>query len=394
MPNAILTPQIITREALRVLHQKANFIGSINRQYDDRFAKSGAKIGSSLDIRLPNEYVVRTGSTMVPQDTVEQKTQLNVTTQKGVDLSFTAVDLTMSLDDFSSRIIEPAVSVLAANIEADALSMANDVYNVVNNIGSTLNMRQMLLGKKLLTDSLAPSGTRALLMNTQDTVDAIDNLKGLFQDSTQIAKQYREGVLGTTAGFGDIMENTILGGTTTGTAASATGYTVSGANQIGSSLAVATGSTTFKKGDVITLGVNRVHPETKADTGTLQTFVVTADYAGGAGNLQISPAIVTTGGRKNVVASPANAAAIVKIGGASAVYRPSLAYHKDAFTFATADLVMPDGVDWKARETFDGISMRMVRQYNISDDTFPCRLDVLYGYKTLRAQLAARILSN
>lgn len=394
MPNTILTPQIITREALRVLHQKANFIGSINRQYDSRFAKSGAKIGSSLDIRLPNEYVVRTGATMQAQDTVENKTQLSVTTQKGVDLNFTAVDLTMSLDDFSERIIDPAVSVLAANIEADALTMANDVYNVVNNIGSTLNMRQMLLAKKLLTDSLAPSGTRNLLMNTQDTVDAIDNLKGLFQDSTQIAKQYREGVLGTTAGFGDIMENTILGGTATGTAAAATGYTVNGANQVGSSIVVATGANTFKKGDVVTLGINRVHPETKADTGNLQTFVVTADYAGGAGSLQIAPAIVTTGGRQNVVASPANGAAVTKIGGASAVYRPSLAFHKDAFTFATADLVMPDGVDWKARETFDGISMRMVRQYNISNDTFPCRLDVLYGYKTLRAQLAARILSN
>jgi len=272
--------------------------------------------------------------------------------------------------------------------------MANDVYNVVNNIGSTLNMRQMLLAKKRLTDSLAPSGTRNLLMNTQDTVDAIDNLKGLFQDSTQISKQYREGVLGTTAGFGDIMENTILGGTATGTAAAATGYTVSGAGQTGTALAVTGGTATFKKGDVITLGVNRVHPETKADTGDLQTFVVTADFAGGAGTLQIAPAIVATGGRKNVVASPAAGAAVAKIGGANAVYRPSLAYHKDAFTFATADLVMPDGVDWKARETFDGISMRMVRQYNISDDTFPCRLDVLYGYKTLRAQLAARILSN
>ena len=394
MPNALLTPQVITREALRVLHQKANFIGSINRQYDSRFAKSGARIGSSLDIRLPNEYVVRTGAVMVPQDTVEQKTQLSVTTQKGVDLSFTAVDLTMNLDDFSTRIIEPAVSVLAANIEADALSMANDVYNVVNNIGQTLNMRQMLLAKKRLTDSLAPSGTRNLLMNTQDTVDAIDNLKGLFQDSTQIAKQYREGVLGTTAGFGDIMENTILGGTVTGSAAAATGYTVSGAGQTGTALAITGGTATFKKGDVITLGVNRVHPETKADTGDLQTFVVTADFAGGAGSLQIAPAIVATGARKNVVVSPASGTPIAKIGGAGAVYRPSLAYHKDAFTFATADLVMPDGVDWKARETFDGISMRMVRQYNISNDTFPCRLDVLYGYKTLRAQLAARILSN
>lgn len=395
MPNALLTPQVITREALRVLHQKATFLGSINKQYDDRFAKSGAKIGSTLDIRLPNEYVVRTGATMVPQDTVESKISLNVTTQKGVDLNFTAVDLTMNLDDFSSRIIEPAMSVLAANIEADAMTMANDVYNTVNNIGQTLNMRQMLLAKKLLTDSLAPSGTRNLLMNTQDTVDAVDNLKGLFQDSTQVAKQYREGVLGTTAGFGDIMENTILGGTQTGTAASATGYTVTGAGQTGAALTVGAGTATFVKGDVFTIvGVNRVHPETKVNTGNLQTFVVTADYAGGAGSLQIAPAIATTGGRQNVTGSPVSGAALVKIGGANQVYRPSLAYHKDAFTFATADLVLPEGVDWKARETYDGISMRMVRQYNISNDTFPCRLDVLYGYKTLRAQLAARILSN
>lgn len=394
MANALLTPQIITREALRVLHQKATFIGSINRQYDSRFAKSGAKIGASIDVRLPNEYVVRDGATMVPQDTVETKVPLTVNKQKGVDLSFTAVDLTLSLDDFSERIIEPAVAVLAASIEADALTMINDVYNTVNNIGSTLNLRQMLLGKKLLTDSLAPNGKRNLLMNTQDTVDAIDNLKGLFQDSTQIAKQYREGVLGTTAGFGNIMESTILGGTQTGTALSATTYTVNGAGQTGSTVTIQTGATTFKKGDLITLGINRVHPETKVDTGTLQTFVVTADYAGGGGALAIAPAIVTSGGRQNVVASPANGAAVVKIGGASAVYRPSVAYHEDAFTFATADLVMPDGVDWKARETFDGISMRMIRQYNITNDTFPCRLDVLYGYATLRRQLAARILSN
>jgi hypothetical protein len=394
MANTILTPQQITREALRVLHQKANFIGSINRQYDSSFAKSGAKIGSSLNIRLPNEYVVRTGATMVPQDTVEQSTTLNVTTQKGIDLSFTAVDLTMSLDDFSKRIIAPAVSVLAANIEADALSMALDVSQVVNNIGATLNMRQALTARKLLTDALVPSDDRTLLLNTQDNLDMVDNLKGLFQDQNEIAKQYRDGKVGRTAGFGDIYENTLLPSQATGTAASATGYVVGGAGVTGNSVPVTTGTATFKRGDVITLGINRVHPETKLDTGTLMTFVLTADYAGGSGNLAVSPAIVTSGGRQNVTASPANGAAVTKIGGASQVYRPSLAYHSDAFTFATADLVMPDGVDWKARETFDGISMRMIRQYNISNDTFPCRLDVLYGYKTLRAQLAARILSN
>ena len=200
--------------------------------------------------------------------------------------------------------------------------------------------------------------------------------------------------MGRTAGF-DFYENTLLGSQTTGTAASATTYTVNGAGQTGSQVTVATGATTFKKGDIVTFaGCYTVHPETKAVSASLQPFVVTADYAGGAGNLQISPSIVTSGGAQNVSASPTNGGAVTKVGGASAVYKPSLVYHKDAFTFATADLVMPQGVDFAAREVMDGISMRIVRKYAISTDTLPCRIDVLYGYKTLRAQLAARILSN
>lgn len=168
--------------------------------------------------------------------------------------------------------------------------------------------------------------------------------------------------------------------------------TANGSTQV----VLATGSTTFKKGDIITfVGTNRVHPESKVDTGTLQQFVVTADYAGGAGTINISPAIYTSGGRQNVVAAGiANGVAVAKVGGASALYKPSLAFHKDAFAFATADLVMPQGVDFASRQVMDGISMRIVRQYDINNDKFPCRLDVLYGYKTIRPQLACRILSN
>ncbi len=394
MPNTILTPNQITREALRVLHQKLNFIGSINRQYDDSFAKTGAKIGDSLRIRLPNEYTVRSGINMAAQDTVEQSTTLEVKNVKGVDLNFSSQDLTLHLDDFSKRIITPAMSVLAANIEAEALSMGLDVYNVVNNIGSALGLNQAIDARAQLTDNLAPSDDRTLLLSTRDNASFVKDTKGLFQASDAISRQYREGKVGVTAGFDPVYENTLIPSQLTGTAAAATGYTVGGANQTGSSLAVATGSTTFKKGDVITLGINRVHPETKLDTGLLQTFVVTADYAGGAGNLQISPAIVTSGGRQNVVASPANGAAVAKIGAASGVYRPALAYHKDAFTFATADLILPEGVDWAAREVFDGISLSMVRQFQISDRSFPCRIDCLYGFKTIRPQLATRILSN
>lgn len=395
MPNSILTPTAVTREALRVLHQKLNFVGNIVRDYDDSFAKSGAKIGDSIKVRLPNQYTVRTGATLSAQDTTENSVTLQVATQKGVDLNFSSAELTLSLDDFSQRIIEPAMSVLAANIEADALSMALDVYQAVNGVGSAITLNRVLQGRKLLQDALAPADNqRTCLLNTQDNVDLIDALKGLFQDSTAISKQYKEGIMGRTAGF-DFYENTLLANQATGTAASATTYTVNGAGQTGSGVVVATGATTFKKGDVVTFaGCNRVHPETKADTGVLQQFVITADHAGGAGTLQVSPAIVTSGGAQNVAASPANGGAVTKVGGASAIYKPSLVFHKEAFAFATADLIMPGGVDFAAREVMDGISMRVVRAYDINNDKFPCRLDVLYGYKTLRAQLAARILSN
>lgn len=395
MPNTILTPSMVTREALRVLHQKLNFVGNIVRDYDDSFAKKGAKIGDTIKVRLPNQYTVRTGAALSAQDTSESSVSLQIATQKGVDLNFTSAELTLSLDDFSDRILEPAMSVLAANIEADALSMALDVYQAVNNIGSAITLNKVLTGRKALQDALAPAdNNRTCLLNTQDNVDLIDALKGLFQDSTAISKQYKEGIMGRTAGF-DFYENTLLANQTTGTALSATTYTVNGASQVGSGVVVATGSTTFKKGDVVTFaGCNRVHPETKADTGVLQQFVVTADYVGGAGTLAISPAIVTSGGYQNVSGSPTNGGAVVKIGGASAIYKPSLVFHKEAFAFATADLLMPQGVHFAAREVMDGVSMRIVQQYDINNDKFPCRLDVLYGYKTLRAQLAARILSN
>lgn len=395
MSNTLLTPNQITREALRILHQKLTFIGTIKRDYDDSFAKTGAKIGDSLRIRLPNQYTVRSGANLSTQATTENSVTLQVNNQRGVDTTFTSSDLTLSLDDFSKRILQPAMSVLAANIEADAMSMALDVYNAVNNVGSALTFNRVMQARKVLNDNLAPmDDQRSVLLNTQDNVDLVDALKGLFQDSSAIKEQYKEGQMGRTGGF-DFYENTLIPTQTTGTAASATGYTVNGASQVGSTLVVATGSNTFQRGDVITLaGCFQVHPETKVSTGNLQQFVVTANYAGGAGNLAISPAIVTSGGTQNVSASPTNGGAITKVGGASAIYRPSLAYHRDAFAFATADLMMPQGVDFASRQVMDGISMRIVRQYAISSDTFPTRIDVLYGYRTIRAQLAARILSN
>lgn len=393
MANTLLTPTAVTRKALMILHQKLQFIGSINRQYDSSFAKSGAKIGDSLKIRLPNEYVVRSGPTLSTQDTTETSTTLQVATQKGVDLNFTSTDLTLSLDDFASRILEPAMAVLAANIEADALTMRKDVYNIIDNDAAAISFKNVMQARGVLNDNLAPpDNNRNVILSTAHEVSLVDALKGLFQDSTAIRDQYREGMMGRTGGF-DFMSSSQMTDHTTGTAAKTTGYLVNGASQTGAAITVDTGTTTFLKGDIITFaGVYRVHPETKVSTGQLQQFVVTADSGTSATSLAISPSITTSGARQNVSGSPADNAAIVKVGaGANETYSGSLAFHRDAFTFATADLVMPQGVDFSAREVYDGISMRIVRQYDINSDKFPARLDVLYGFRTIRPQLACRI---
>jgi hypothetical protein len=279
-------------------------------------------------------------------------------TQKGVDVNFTSIDLTLSLDDFGERVLEPMMSVLAANVEADALSMYKDVYNQVNNVGAAATYAKLLGVRKLLVDNLTPMDKSATMtLNTQDNVDLVDAMKGLFQPSQILAEQMRDGSLGRSAGF-EFFENTLLVKHTSGT--DANGYTVNGANQTGAALTVATGAGTFKKGDIITLaGCNRCHPETKADTGALQQFVVTADYAGGAGNIAISPSIVVTASAgRTCVASPDQRRRDHQGRRRGAVYGISLGFHKDAFVFVSADLVMPKGVHFAAREVMDGISMR------------------------------------
>lgn len=396
MANSLLTPTAVTREALRILHQKLNFVGNITRDYDDSFAKSGAKIGDSLKIRQPNQYTVRSGATLSAQDTTEQSTTLQISSQKGVDVNFSSAELTLSLDDFSKRILDPAMAVLAANIEADALSMYKDVYNSVWNGGAAATYNKALDCRVKLQNALAPPSDRTMLLDPAAMADVIKDTKTLFNDQASIAKQFREGMVGRAAGF-DWGENTLLPSHTRG--AGDTAYVVNTSTGITSGTAtitVATGTGSILKGDVFTVaGVYEVHPETKANTGRLQQFVCTADYAGGAGAVSVSPTPITSGALQNVVIVSAGAGKAVTISGtASTAVQTGLAFQKGAFAFATADLVMPSGVDFAAREVYDGISMRIVRAYDINNDKFPCRIDVLYGYKTLRSQLACRYHNN
>ena len=372
MANTLLTPTELTRETLRILHQKLNFIGTISRQYDDRFANAGAKIGDTLQIRLPNRYTVRTGRVIDVQDTTETKVDLVVSTQKGVDLEFTSVDLTMDIDRFADRYLEPAMSVLAAHIENDAMSMYKNVWNEVSDVDAAITLA--------------------------------DVLKGLFNDPAKISRQYRDGMVANDfVGFENLYQNTMWPVHTTGTDDGTGDHLVDAASQTGATITHgAEGAGTLKEGDIITFaGCNRVHPETKVDTGNLHRFTVTADMASDAASVLISPAISTSGADQNCAASPDNAGGIFKQesddstaipSGATSVgqYGITMGYHRDAFAFATADLVMPKGVDFAAREVFDGISLRIVRAYDINNDNFPCRMDILYGFKATRPELACR----
>jgi hypothetical protein len=398
--NTNLTIDMITREALRVLHQKCNFVGNISRQYDDSFANEGAKIGDTLRIRRPVKYTSATGATIATgtgADSTEQNFSLSVNTQRHIPLRFTSEELTLDIDNFSDRYIKPAMAQLAADIENDALSMVDNVYGWVDG-GTKVSMANALSSRKSLMDYLAGPGPHTALLDTQANADLVDDLKGLFQDSELIAEQYREGLMGRTAGF-DFYENTLLPNHTSGAEAGGTNYQTDVASQTSSdtksmTLSIDTGSNTIAKGDVFTIaGVNRVHPESKVDSGESQLFVVIGGDTGTASatSITISPGIVNSGPRQNVSAAPGDNATLTFKGSASTNYKRSLFFAKDAFTFATADLIMPQGLDFASRQQYDGISMRILRDYAIVKDRMYTRCDVLYGYTPLYRQLASVI---
>ena len=397
MANTLLTSDIITREAQRILHQKLNFIGRVNRSYDDSFAKSGAKIGDTLRIRLPTQYTVTDGATISTQDSVQENTSLTVNNRKHVAMDFTDEELALDIDRFSELHLEPAMAVLAANVESDMLAnVYKDVYNQINNVASDITYKLVAKGRQKLVDNLSPmDNTVTASLNTEDTVDLNDAVKGLFNPQTTLSDQYREGMIGRQSGF-TFYENTFMPRHATGTDDGTGDYLANSAvAQTGTSATVNTGTGTMTVGDVFTIaGVNRVHPETKVDTGKAQQFVVTTAVGASATTINFLPEIIVTGGQQNVTNGIADNSAFTKIGGASAAHDISLGFHRDAFAFATADLPLPNGMDMASRKIQDGLSLRFVRGFDINNSTFVSRFDILYGYKTIRPQLAFRWANN
>lgn len=401
--NTLLTPTAITREALRVLHNSLHFVSSVDRQHDNKIEFGGQKAGGTINIRKPTQYSVRTGATIDVQDSTETYTQLSVTTQNGVDMEFSSTDLTLSIDDFSDRFLKPAMSVLASKIDSqNVTAFMKAVYNSVGTAGTTPASAQVWLdaGAKLDNFTTPRDGMRCALLNPKAQARTVDGLKALFNNQSAVSGQYRNGQMGTnTLGIDKwfMSQNvpTLTRGTRVGT------ILVDGAPTEGSSTIHIDGLTnatdTIVAGDVFTVAsVYAVNPETKQSTGELQQFVVTAAATAASNevDLTVSPALYSSasGALQNISALPANDAAVTFIGTASTDYPENLVYHRDSYTFATANLVVPSGVDFAAREVMDGISMRIVRDYDINNDNFPCRIDVLSGGVTQRPEYACRVI--
>ncbi len=417
MSNRLLTPTQVLREAQRVLHNNLVFVKNVNKQYSSEFAVSGAKVGATINVRLPNRYCVSKTTTLQAQNTNESTVPLTLTTNYQVGLNFTQAELTLSLDDFSKRVLVPAMARLASQIDQDGLGEAVNIYNQVGTAGTTpgteggtfsnellnYNAPDVYLNAGMMLDNMAAprDDARRCVVNPVAMARSVGGLKGLFQDAGEIAKQYKKGVIGTALGFEFAMDqnvNLLTNGTRHGTPAN---FKVAAASTTGDTTLAVKGFTaldTFKAGEIFSIaGVNAVNPENQQDTGQPQTFVVTEDagLTDGTGTLYVAPSIIVAGAgiANGTVSALPQADALITLlsGSASTAYPLNIAYHKDAFTLATADLEMPKGVDFAARETYDGISMLIVRAYDINNAQFPCRIDVLAGWATLRPELACRI---
>lgn len=411
--NTLLTIEMITLESLRVLTNSLTFTGLVNRQFDPMFGKTGAKVGDVVYARKPPRYIVRKGSGIQPQATVEGKTPIKLDSLVGVDLPFDGVERQLSLDNYSDRILKPALAAIANQIDADGLALYKSVYNVVGTPGtvpSSTTCNDIYLGAGVKLDDMgAPQDEQRYLVVTPNMqASAVSANFSLFNPSAAISEGFRKGRFGKSVlGFDWYMDQncaTHTDGTRTGT--NGTTWTVSGASQTGSSLLITglTSGDTLKQGDVFTIGkltdttgVQSVNPQSRQATGALQQFTVTADFTsdGGTDTISIDPPITPSGQFQTVDQSPASGAVLTFAGASAKISRVGLAFHRDAFTLVTAPLELPKGVHEAhyAGDDQTGIGVRIVTAYDIRTNEMITRFDVLYGWAALRPELACRVAS-
>jgi len=410
MANTLLTISKITNEALMVLENELTFTGQVERKYDDQFAVVGAKIGNTVNVRRPGRFIGTTGPALNVEDFNETSVPVTLSTQFHVDTQFTTQDLALSLDAFSDRVLKPAIAAIANKVDADGLTMAkNNTANTVGTAGTTPSALLTFLTAQAFLDSEgAPrDGKRSCIIEPFTSASIVDSLKGLFVPSNVIADQYKKGMMGRdSGGMNWYMDQNVVNqtyGSFAGTGAiattTATGFLTSGWASTSTVALIATGAVSLNVGDTIQIaGVFAVNPQNRAAYGTnkLRSFVVTTAAAGTGVtfNVVVSPAVITAGQFQNVSIPTTSATAAVTFFNKTGTVSPqNLVMHKNAFTLACADLELPDGVHFAGRASDKelGLSIRVVRQYTINNDSIPTRLDVLYGWAPLYPELACRV---
>ena len=402
MANAIITPTIIAKEAVMQLENNLVMGNNVYREYKKEFVK----VGDTVNVRMPVDFTVTDGATRSNQDVVEKNTNIVVDQRKHVSWKFTTQDLTLSIEDYSERYIKPAMIRLANTVDASLTNLYKKVYHAAGTAGTTPATFAALGAVAQKMDEMGvPTDSRKLVLNPAAHWSLADALKTL-NTSKSVEDFIRKGYLGTLAGMDILGDQNIKShtkGTATGTplvngASQNVTYAsrTNGADLWSSSLVTDgwTNSVTgiLKAGDIITIaGVNSVNPISKESTGALQQFTVLADVnSDGSGNatLSVSPPIISSGVMQTVSAAPADNAAITVV----ASHAANLAFHKNAFALVTCPLELPDSAGFKGRESHNGLSVRVVKDYDIDADEEIIRLDILYGVKAVDPRLACRLL--
>jgi len=401
MANTAAVITDVTKETMRLFENNLVFTNKVNRQFDDSFGVSGRKIGSTLTIRLPSKFTVRSGATFAAQDVVDNTTVLTQGTQAGVDIEFTSQELFQSFDLVSERYIKPMVQTLCADIDRVGMARYVDIPQLVGTPGTTPStMAVMLAARGKILEQAYSGEDMHFVGNIQANNALVVGQSALFNNQGKIGDQYTKGEFGRGVfGLDSLMWSQSVASHTAGLQGGTP--TVNGAAQSGASIVTQAWSNSItgvvKAGDVVTFaGCYDVNVLTKATLPSLKQFVITADAnssAGGAATLAISPAIVLTGAQQNVSAAPTNGGAVTVMSGTSGQITPqNMVFAKDTFAFVMADLDLPTGgVIAAKRMRYKDYSIRLINFYDGSADKFKFRLDVLYGWKTVRPEWGCRV---
>lgn len=409
MANTVLTATLIAKAAVKILDNELVMADKVYRDYESEFNKSvnGYKPGATVTIRRPTDFTVRNGATASAQDVVEGSTSITIDKQKGIDFKFTSSDLTLKIEDLAERVIKPAMVQLANQVDVDLSALYSSVPNWVGTPGQTINsFSDFALAPQRLTEMGVSYDMRSAVLTPADNWGLIGSQTALYIQNVANGA-YREGSLGKIAGI-DTYESQNVANHTVGVATgtplvngASQGVTWAASKDTGTQSLITNGwtnSTTgiLKAGDVITIGgVYAVNPVTKATLSFLRQFVVTADADSGASTgpatLTISPPIITSGAFKTCSAAPADDAVITVLGSGSTSYRQNLVFHKNAFALASVPMVRPPGAVDVGRETYKGLSVRVIPYYDGTNDESNWRLDMLYGVKCIDPRMALRL---